>query len=219
MSQKVIQRRTQAERTRLRKEQVIRAAVHFFGQNGYHGTRLADIAAAAGLTEPGLLHHYPSKVQLLMDVLAERDRIDSERFSYLAPGMKTDMLDALEALMKYNQTVPGLVQLFTVLVAGSIDANHPGHEFFMQRYRHARKESLQAVRQAQEQGRIRPDIPAEDLIVLVMAMMDGLQIQWLYEPERVDLARLFDQFVRLVRDPSAQTADFEKKPTELTSNE
>src|SRR5512136_1148932 len=73
-------RRTQAERTQQRKEQVIREAIRFFGQNGYHGARLADIAKAAGVTEPGLLHHFPSKAHLLMEVLAERDRIDRERF-------------------------------------------------------------------------------------------------------------------------------------------
>src|SRR5512136_2057401 len=73
-------RRTQAERTQQRKEQVVRAAIRFFGQDGYHGARLADIAKAAGVTEPGLLHHFPSKAHLLMEVLAERDRIDRERF-------------------------------------------------------------------------------------------------------------------------------------------
>src|SRR5512135_3831933 len=80
MSEKTVPRRTQAERTRQRKEQVIREAIRFFGQNGYHGAKLADIAKAAGVTEPGLLHHFPSKAHLLMEVLAERDRINRERF-------------------------------------------------------------------------------------------------------------------------------------------
>ena len=79
MEEKSPPRRTQAERTRQRKEQVIQAAIRFFGQHGYHGAKLSDIAKAAGVTEPGLLHHYPSKVSLLMDVLAGRDRIDRDR--------------------------------------------------------------------------------------------------------------------------------------------
>ncbi len=80
MSEETMPRRTQAERTKQRKEQVIREAIRFFGQNGYHGAKLSDIAKAAGVTEPGLLHHFPSKAHLLMEVLAERDRIDRERF-------------------------------------------------------------------------------------------------------------------------------------------
>ena len=58
MSEKTVLRRTQKERTRQRKEQVIREAIRFFGQDGYHGAKLADIAKAAGVTEPGLLHHF-----------------------------------------------------------------------------------------------------------------------------------------------------------------
>ncbi len=202
MTDNTTPRRTQAERTRLRKEQVIHAAIRFFGQQGYRGARLADIAKAAGVTEPGLLHHYPSKVQLLMDVLAERDRIDRERFTLATGEGTSSLLASLQALVEYNQTVPGLVQLFTVLVAESIDEQHPGHEFFMRRYQNVRQQSLVALQQAQARGEVRDDIPAEDLVVLVFALMDGLQIQWLYEPQKVDMARLFEQFTRLVKEPS-----------------
>jgi AcrR family transcriptional regulator len=199
MSSTTSLRRTQAERTSSRKEQIIRAAIHFFGQHGFHGTRLADIAKAAGVTEPGLLHHYPSKVQLLMDVLAERDRTDRERFNPSGRGAAGDLLASLQALVEYNQTVPGLVQLFTVLVAESIDEQHPGHEFFMRRYQDVRQRNLEALRQAQAQGEVRDDIPAEDLVVLLFALMDGLQIQWLYEPGSIHMAQVFDQFVKLLK--------------------
>jgi len=207
MSEPTISKRTQAERTRLRKEQVIQAAIRFFGQNGYHGARLADIAKAAGVSEPGLLHHYPSKVRLLMDVLAERDRIDGERFDPSRRAEAGGLLASLQALVDYNRTVPGLVQLFTVLVAESIDEQHPGHAFFMQRYRKVRQESLDALRKAQQQGEIRDDISTEDLVVLIYAMMDGLQIQWLYAPDEVDLAQSFTQFCRLLQAPSAGTPE------------
>jgi AcrR family transcriptional regulator len=199
VTEKPTPRRTQAERTRQRKEQVIRAAIRFFGQNGYHGTRLSDIAKAAGVTEPGLLHHYPSKVRLLMDVLAERDRIDHERFDPSRNGEAGSLLASVQALVEYNETVPGLVQLFTVLEAESIDDQHPGHTFFMSRYRNVRQESLEAFRKAQEQGEIRDDIPADDLVALVYAMMDGLQIQWLYEPGSVSMSHLFEQFLKLIQ--------------------
>src|SRR5512135_571875 len=112
MSEPTMPRRTQAQRTKQRKEQVIHEAIRFFGQYGYHGARLADIAKAAGVTEPGLLHHFPSKEHLLMEVLAERDRIDHERYDpALHAGVKSP-LTSLQELVEYNETVPGLVQLF-----------------------------------------------------------------------------------------------------------
>jgi hypothetical protein len=39
------------------------------------------------------------------------------------------------------------------------------------------------------------DMPAEDLVIMLFAMMDGLQVQWLYEPEQIDMARPFEQFL------------------------
>ena len=192
-------RRTQAERTRQRKERVIREAIRFFGQNGYHGAKLADIAKAAGVTEPGLLHHFPSKAHLLMEVLAERDRIDRERFDpSLHNGMKAPLVP-LQELVEYNETVPGLVQLFTVLVAESIDEKHPGHGFFKRRYQNIREQNIAVLKEVQARGEIRCDISAEDLVTMLFAMMDGLQVQWLYAPETIHMAHVFDQFVKLLK--------------------
>jgi AcrR family transcriptional regulator len=199
MNESLPQRRTQAQRTRQRKEQVIRAAIRFFGQDGYHGARLADIAAAAGVTEPGLLHHFPSKAHLLMEVLAERDRIDQERFGVGSSSKQKVPFGSMQELAEYNETVPGLVQLFTVLVAESIDEKHPGHTFFQERYRRLRAESLAMLQAGQAAGEVRGDIPAEDLVVMIFAMMDGLQVQWLYEPAEIRMAHLFAQFLKLLR--------------------
>ncbi|MEZ0396680.1 MAG: TetR/AcrR family transcriptional regulator [Anaerolineales bacterium] len=197
MSTNPTSRRTQAERSRISREKIIRAAIHLFAEQGFRGAKMADIAQAAGLTEPGLLHHFPSKTHLLMAVLAERDRLDRQRFD---PALlKEDPLSAFHKLVEYNETVPGLVQLFTILVAESIQEEHPAHDFFVQRYHSGRERDAEDVRQAQARGEIRSDLSAEDLTVMLYAMMDGLQIQWLLEPENIDMARIFEQFARLLR--------------------
>ncbi|MCK0438882.1 TetR/AcrR family transcriptional regulator [Gordonia alkaliphila] len=41
------------------------AALEAFAESGYHGTTVRDIASRAGLSVPGLYHHYPSKQSLL----------------------------------------------------------------------------------------------------------------------------------------------------------
>ncbi len=192
-------RRTQAERTQLRKKQVIQEAIRFFGQYGYHGARLAEIAKAAGVTEPGLLHHFPSKELLLMEVLAERDRIDREQFDPALHEHVGEPLKSLQELVAHNQTVPGLVQLFAVLVAESIDEQHPGHNFFRQRYHALRDQTIGVLRRAQADGEIRNDVPAEDLVIMLFAMMDGLQIQWLYEPENINMTQLFEHFLEFLK--------------------
>jgi len=48
---------------------VLAAALEAFADQGYHGTSIRDIAAEAGLSVPGLYHHYRSKQDILMDLM------------------------------------------------------------------------------------------------------------------------------------------------------
>ena len=196
-------RRTQVERTRASREKIIQAAIEFFAQHGFRGTKMADIAKAANLTEPGLLHHFPSKTHLLMEVLKERDRVDSERMRAALQKSGKHFLDAGIELVEHNQTVPGLVQLFNLLVAESISPDHPAHEFFIERYQRGREHWVQAITQAQQAGEVRSDISPATLAALIFAMMDGLQVQWLLEPENIDMSGLFRVLVNMLR-PEAE---------------
>ena len=88
--------------------------------------------------------------------------------------------------------------MFTVLSAESTTPGHPGHEFFIQRYRFFRQQYLDLLKVAQDQGKIRDDIDVEQLGMLVMAVMDGLQLQWLLDPEQVDMAAAFGMFAQIL---------------------
>lgn len=192
-------RRTQAERTRASREKIIQSATETFAQKGFRGAKIADIAKAADLTEPGLLHHFPSKTHLLMEVLKERDRIDSERMRATLQKNGNHFLEAGIELVEHNQTVPGLVQLFNLLVAESISPDHPAHEFFIERYQRTRGDWARSIAQAQQAGEVRSDISAETLAILSFAMMDGLQVQWLMEPDKIDMSDLFRVMLDMLR--------------------
>lgn len=192
-------RRTQAERTRVSREKIIQSAIESFAQNGFRGAKMADIAKAANLSGPGLLHHFPSKTHLLMEVLKERDRLDSERMRAALQKSGKHFLDAGIELVEHNQTVPGLVQLFNLLVAESISPDHPAHEFFIERYQRGREHWVQAITQAQQAGEVRSDISPATLAALIFAMMDGLQVQWLLDPENIDMSGLFRVLVNILR--------------------
>jgi AcrR family transcriptional regulator len=79
------------ERRRLpvaeRRELIIEVAGRLFGEHGYDGTRLDDIAAAAGVTKPVLYRHFDSKRDLYLALLA-RHRDDLPTFT---GGMPTDV--------------------------------------------------------------------------------------------------------------------------------
>ncbi len=199
MKQLPTSRRTQADRTRVSREKIIQSATEAFAQKGFRGAKMADIATAANLTEPGLLHHFPSKTYLLMEVLKERDRIDGARMRSTLQKNGNHFLDAGIELVEHNQTVPRLVQLFNLLVAESVSPDHPAHEFFIERYQREREHMAHAIVRAQQAGEVRSDISAETLVILIFAIMDGLQVQWLLEPERIGMADLFRVMMDLLR--------------------
>lgn len=199
MKQPQTQRRTQAERTRASREKIIQSATEAFAQKGFRGAKMADIAKAADLTEPGLLHHFSSKTHLLMDVLRERDRIDGERIQSTLQKNGNHFLEAGIELVEHNQTLPGLVQLFNLLVAESVSPDHPAHEFFIERYQRTRGDWVRSIAQAQQAGEVRSDISPEKLAILTFAIMDGLQVQWLMEPDEIDMSGLFRVMMDMLR--------------------
>lgn len=48
---------------------VLRAAIDSFVETGYHGSTMRDLAARAGMSVPGIYHHYPDKQTLLVAIL------------------------------------------------------------------------------------------------------------------------------------------------------
>jgi AcrR family transcriptional regulator len=184
------------------KETILEAALPLFARQGYRGASLASIASAAGLTQPGLLHHFPSKEELLLGLLDWRDRDDGKRLSGLRDGDGLGYLERLQDLVAHNATAPELVALFTTLVGEGSSPEHPAHEYFVERYRRIRGRALRTLREGQHAGEIREDVDLETIVPLLFAVMDGLQIQWLLDPE-IDMVASFDAFANLVRDQLA----------------
>ena len=56
------------------RERLLRAAADVFAERGYDGTRVADIAVAAGVSNGALYAHFPSKADLLVDALRTHGR-------------------------------------------------------------------------------------------------------------------------------------------------
>jgi AcrR family transcriptional regulator len=56
------------------RERLLRAAADVFAERGYDGTRVADIAAAAGVSNGALYAHFASKADLIVDALRTHGR-------------------------------------------------------------------------------------------------------------------------------------------------
>jgi AcrR family transcriptional regulator len=182
---------------RERRTRILHIAMEEFAENGYRGASLARIAERAELSQPGLLHHFHTKEELLAATLDLRDEMDAERFSDAEGNPLTGLaaLEALAQLVEHNQRVPGLVQLFTVLSAEAVTVDHPAHTWARNRYRRVRGILADALRSGIESGDLRAGLDPEVQATRLVALMDGLQQQWLIDPESVDMASAFRAYL------------------------
>jgi AcrR family transcriptional regulator len=191
--------RNRQPRGDLRRRQILDAAVELFAAKGYRGTGLAALGDRVGMTATGLLYYFGSKERLLHEVVAERDRADAlDHGEPTAPGLT---LSSLRNLGRHNVETATLTRLYVVLGAESIESHEPLHDFFVDRYETARGFVRAILESEQRQGTIRADVDIDQRAREVIAMAMGLEVQWLADPQRVDLATAFEDYVdRLVKE-------------------
>ncbi|MEU6254165.1 TetR/AcrR family transcriptional regulator [Streptomyces sp. NPDC047043] len=177
-------------RSEERRAEIVRAALDVIAERGYRGASLAAVAERVGLTQQGLLHHFPTKEALLVAVLEERDQWDA------VPATQW-RVDLLASLVEYNAMRPGIIQTFSALLGESVTEGHPAREYFTERYRQVRS-SMAAVLRTEYGDRLPNGLTPERTAPLLVAVMDGLQYQWLLDPESVDMPAAFRDFLALL---------------------
>lgn len=189
------QRRGPYAKTAARRAAIVRAALESFAEHGYERASLRDIARRAGMTHAGLMHHFRDKNELLAAALTQRDAQDTERAASAAvAGLPP--ADRLTEILEHNLRSPELVRTWAVLSAAAASPDHPAHGYFTERYeqvRNALAAELRRVRDERERTGLDPETEA----MLVLAVLDGLQLQWLLNPQ-LDIVAVLGRFARLV---------------------
>ncbi|MFF4131134.1 TetR/AcrR family transcriptional regulator [Streptomyces mirabilis] len=177
-------------RSEERRAEIVRATLEVIAERGYRGASMASVAERVGLTQQGLLHYFPTKDALLVAVLEERDQWDA------VPDTQW-RVDLLASLVEYNAMRPGIIQTFSALLGESVTEGHPAREYFTERYARVRA-SMAAVLRAEYGERLPNGLTPERTAPLLVAVMDGLQFQWLLDPESVDMPGAFRDFLALL---------------------
>jgi AcrR family transcriptional regulator len=179
-----------------RRQSILAAAHAVFAARGYRGGSLQDVADRAGMSQTSLLHYFPSKSELLLAVLNWRDSITGDGTA--PPNPKETLADAVIRQARFNEDVPGVLELYTVLCAESVTEGHPGREFFTRRFENLRRSYTLQLTQLAEQGRLRPGVEPVVAAASLIALWDGIQTQWLLEPGSVDMAGCLRAYLDLV---------------------
>jgi beta-glucosidase len=187
-------RRGPYARGRETRESILQVALEVIGDRGYGATTLKEIAAAVGMTQAGLLHHFGTKETLLIEVLRKRD--DVSRTIVGSDG--ADGQPLLIRLARRNLEIRGLIALFVHLEAAAGDPDHPCHAYFVERDRIVHERIRSDIEHRQTEGTFRADVDPSKIARIMLALSNGLQAQWVIDSS-IDLPGaleyLWGQFV------------------------
>ncbi len=177
-------RRGPRQGTAERREEILRAAATTFGQKGYRTGSLADVAEQVGMTHAGVLHHFKSKEQLLTAVLDFRDaeQVAELEGQHIPGGL--ELFRHLLHTARLNAERPGMVQTYAVITGESVTDDHPARGWTTHRFAVLRDEVTDAFLAWH------PEVDREvayQAAAAILGVMDGVQIQWLLDPDAVDL--------------------------------
>lgn len=173
-----------------RREEILNTAAELFSTEGYRGMSMSRIARACGMSQTGLVHYFPTKDDLLRAVLGRRTAVHSAR--YLLPASERprgwDCLAGLVETVRSNQAQPGMVGLFTTVAGEAVDPDHPAHSWLREHHNGIAEAIHIMLAEAAEDGQLADGAPIDSIARIIIAAMDGLQIQWLADPGYEDMA-------------------------------
>lgn len=173
------------------RREIIDSATRIFGTYGYASGSLRQIADEVDLTPAALTRHFDNKEGLLAAVLQRWDAVTRSQLSPDVKGLDF-FLHHLNDTLVYNRQNRGLIELFLTLTAEASNTSHPARPFIQSRYQRVVAEAVRYLTEARDAGET---LPMDNATVVaevraVYALMDGIQLQWLINPD-LDSATIF----------------------------
>jgi AcrR family transcriptional regulator len=178
-----------------RRRELVDAAATLFARHGYRATSIADVAARVGVTQQALLYYFGSKVGLLHAVIDQRDGASVEFVAELAALGGAKAIEQIPRYAHRNVADSDLARLFTVLVAENLHPGDVAHEHFVARYRNLRRLIEEVILSGQDSGEFTRAVDARLKAAEILAFIEGINTQWLLDPESVDLVAVTEHFV------------------------
>jgi AcrR family transcriptional regulator len=179
------------------RDRILEVAIGVFAGRGFRSVSIDAIAAAAGVSRQGLLYHFSSKTDLLVAVLDRHEQDNAERVVELFERNDRALVATMRAYVQASVSNRGLIRMLLVLAAESMDAEHPAHDHFVERYRTLRADLTRLIAHEQAAGRVISALPPGRLASVVIAILDGLQLQEYLDEGSIELEETLADLISL----------------------
>ena len=187
------------------RERIVAAAVRVFARKGFQRASLDEIAADAGLTKGAIYWHFRSKNDLFFSLLErcfERNTAPlpadiARAVASAGPDNRREVMIALfRSVLRRFREDADWPRLLLEFLAQSRDAGIAAR--LRQLCEQGRLVARSAAEQLQQGGLIAPALDADMLAVFWGALLDGLMIAWLVQPETMADDRLISRMADML---------------------
>lgn len=165
-----------------KRAEILDTALAVIDEHGYTGATVKQLADAVGLSQNGLLHYFGSKDTLFLEIVRRHEQdvaaqVDPEHADFAA-----NLAERILSAASDSTARPGMSTLMLNLAPAASEATHPAHDYMRNRYEVMREITTSALTVLQARGEFPADGDPAAAAALIASALDGLQMQWLYDP-------------------------------------
>ena len=181
-----------------RRQQILDSVIALLAQRGVDRASLRTVGEAIGVSHSALRHYFSSRDELLVEAY----RTHEARAAGDGPPAGSSAVSVIIEAAERNRSIPGLVELYATLSTDALQEQHGlTREFVRGRFRSLRATLAELIadeQRARAGAMGSAAVDPMDAAALVIAASDGLQIQWLLDPDAVDVGRSLALLDRLL---------------------
>ena len=165
-----------------KRRQILDAAVRVFARQGFHATRVSDIADEAGVAYGLVYHYFDSKEQMLNELFLERWQVMLDAIAEI------DAREGLPAREKLHQVAGFIIDsyrhqpdLMKVIIVEVTRAANSFGRIHLEKIREAYARIADIVESARREGVFKQDISAEFAALCFYGAIEQLLSAWIFE--------------------------------------
>ena len=191
-------RRSQEERSSATKAVILKAATEVLFSGGYAAATVQSVAAQAGVSRGAMLHHFPSKVDLLGAVVTAAHEAD---LAYLRKhlGLIASPVDRIKALPRLTWHILSGSSGVAVLEVMMASRSDPALARLLEPLQSGiEAESQERLGQMMREAGMRVNAEAFELIRVIVAAIRGLVIEMMFRrsgPEAPAALHVFETLI------------------------
>jgi len=163
------------------KEKILEAAAKCFSERGYTKTTMDKIAKEAGVSKGTLYWHFNSKEDLFVELKIRHIARVLRQLEELFAQKKTFDLKLLDVIaMCFSSLVPENREVARLSAEFLAEATKIPklNKMLRDQYERIQRLITSTMEEAIEKGELRKDIDPKLISMILLAMLDGLELQW-----------------------------------------